>query len=362
MSKTTFLYSHHQSLKAKIIEFGGYLMPLEYQGINQEHLIVRQKVGVFDVSHMGKILISGPKTRDFVNYVFTNKLNEQPFIATYGLFLNEEGLIVDDLIAYPLQEDRVLLVVNASNTQKDYEHLLSLAKNYPHAIEVSDQTSNYGQLVLQGPESEKVLAEILKTSFHYLKFFHFQMFDFASSQLLISRSGYTGEDGFEIYGPPDAITILWEKLIANGVAPIGLGARDTLRFEAGLSLYGHEIDATVNPYEANLGFAVNQSKEFIGQKALLKIKNQGLSRYLVGLKILEKAFPRQGYPITSLEGKLIGKITSGYILPSQSLPLALAYLDVPYNTLETQCYVLIRQKPILAEVIKPIFIQKKYFK
>ena len=255
--KKTILYDRHLELGAKMIEFGGFLMPLEYSSITKEHLAVRNQCGLFDVSHMGQISIRGPQAADFINYLVTSNVKTiPPLRMVYALLLHDNGGIVDDMMIYKLLDEEYLLVVNAANTQRDFEWIINHKKDFD--VIITDLSNYYSQLALQGPLSEEVLQDYTDFNLSDLKPLDFRMIDIASNEFIVSRSGYTGEDGFEIYGEGLAIKNLFEKLVNDGrVTLCGLGARDTLRFEAGLPLYGNETGDKVNPLEVGLGFAVD---------------------------------------------------------------------------------------------------------
>jgi aminomethyltransferase len=355
----TFLHEEHLRLKAKIIEFAGYDLPLEFSGIKAEHKAVRSKAGLFDVSHMGKITISGIDAYAFVEKLITNHIPRPPINkAVYALMCNENGFIIDDLLVYPLSDFDVLLVVNASNLEKDYQWIIDHKES--HQVTISNVTDFMVQIAIQGPEAINVLVDIFNRSIDQLKFMNFKTFVYRNQSLLISRSGYTGEDGFEIYGPPQLVKSLYKQILQyEQVVPCGLGARDTLRFEAALSLYGHEISDSITPLEANLNFAVKFDKDFIGKDALLKQKEIGVKRTLVGLLMIERGIARTGY-IIKKDGQNIGYITTGYALANHSQPIALALIDCEYSQIGSRVHVLIRDHEVLAEIRDTNFMEKQY--
>src|SRR5690554_272486 len=344
----TFLCDTHLELSAKMVEFGGYLMPLQYSSISDEHFAVREHAGLFDVSHMGLVVISGPDTNKFVNYVLTSNVKTNNKIV-YGLLLNKAGNIIDDLMAYPFSDDQVMLVLNAANTKKDFDHLNKLSLDYKVDIRLVNQ--KFGCIALQGPKSEDFLTNYInnlpKHSSEYL---------ITDSQggIIVSRSGYTGEDGFEIYGTHSYLEKLWSALIKDGVTPTGLGARDTLRFEAAMPLYGQEMDETVNPLEAGLKFALDMTKEFYGKSALPDVP----TRRVVGLELLDKNIARTSYGVY-VDDQKVGYITSGYLSLSTKRALALAMIDSPFNKIGTHVYIKIRNKMVKAIVRNKKFIEKK---
>jgi aminomethyltransferase len=355
----TILYAEHERLKANIVPFGGFLMPLFYSSIATEHDAVRQNVGIFDVSHMGEILIKGPESLAFVNQLVTNLIPTGPTLkATYALMCNEFGHVIDDLFVYPLEADTYLLVVNAANVDKDEAFIRQAAA--PFIVTIENASSEYGQIALQGPNAFKMMMALFGASIDDLKFMQYCYKTYDGHQILVSRSGYTGEDGFELYAEPNAILKLWRHFVdGSGVTPCGLGCRDTLRFEGALSLYGHEIDDTISPLEAGLKFAVNFNKEFTGKEVLLKEFNEGVKRKLVGLDIIGRGIARADYEVYA-DGAKIGKVTTGYLLPHHQTPLALALIDRKYCELGTMVQVSIRNQLIEARVRDTKFMDKKY--
>lgn len=355
--KKTVLYNLHEHMHAKIIEFGGTLMPLMFDSIQKEHHAVRHHAGVFDVSHMGNIIVKGLDTLTFTNEVVTSHIESNVNKATYGLILNELGYTIDDVLVYVLQLNHVFIVCNASNVDVVYEWLKSKQRDFEVTIEnASDAIS---QIAVQGPKAIEYVSKLLPYDYNHLYFMESYTVDL-KTHFIVSRSGYTGEDGVEIYGPHHIITDLYEKLLDVSVTPIGLGARDTLRFEAALPLYGHELSLTIDPFEASLQFAVKPSG-FIGSEALYERKKHPQKR-LVALKLLEKNIPRAPYKVYNSHDEVVGEITTGYLLPTQTDPLALAMIKTPYHRLDTTLYVEIRDKKIPAIVIKKQFMQKKYHK
>jgi aminomethyltransferase len=355
--KKTVLYDLHEHMHAKIIEFGGTLMPLMFDSIQKEHHAVRHHAGIFDVSHMGNIIIKGLDALSFTNYVVTSHIKSDVNKATYGLILNDLGYTIDDVLVYVLQLDHLFIVCNASNIDTVYEWLLSKQKGYDVTIENASQSIS--QIAIQGPKAIEYISKVLPYDYNHLYFMESYTIDL-KTHFIVSRSGYTGEDGVEIYGPHHIITDLYKKLLDMSVTPIGLGARDTLRFEAVLPLYGHELSLSIDPFEAGLQFAVKPSG-FIGSEHLYERKKQ-LQKRLVALKLLEKNIPRATYKVYNSNNEVVGEITTGYLLPTQTDPLALAMIHTPYHTLDTKLFVEIRDKKIPAVVIKKQFMQKKYHK
>ncbi len=351
--KKTILYDKHVNHGGTIVEFGGFLMPLYYTTIALEHQTVRNEVGMFDVSHMGEIRVFGKDTYRFVNYLLTSKI-ELSRKMQYALILNPDGTVVDDLMVYAIHEEMVMLVVNASNIDKDYAYIKDLAKSFD--VTIMNESDGTGEIALQGPKSEEVLSKLFS---EYPK--HSMEWDtylFKGFSYVISRSGYTGEDGFEIYGSQDAIITLWDKLFELGVQPCGLGARDTLRFESAMPLYGHEISDEINPLEAGLSFAVDFTKDdFIGKSALLLYK-ENPQRKVVGIELLERNVARAGYEVYNDDQK-VGHVTTGYLSPTTGVPLALALVDIAYAKIGTNLTVQIRNKSVPCVVRNKKFYDKK---
>jgi aminomethyltransferase len=356
----TSLYEKHLALNAKIEPFSGYLMPIEYSGIIQEHNAVRTKCGMFDVSHMGEIYVKGTDALKFVEYVTTNELRSKPSgKVVYGLMLYENGTVVDDLLTYKFNNETFLLVVNASNVSKDYTWLVDQTEGFE--VLVSNHSEDYSEVAIQGPDSERLVKELLNIDLSDLDAFEFVCATYQDHDVLISRTGYTGEDGFEIYGDHLAINMIWDALYDSGqVLPCGLGARDTLRFEAALPLYGHEISDKITPLEAGFGMFVKFDKgDFIGRNALLKQKADGLTQKVVGIELTDRAIPRQGYLVYANDQQ-IGTITTGYLSISTGKPLALALIDAKYSIIDTAISVQIRNKFYAGFVRNKQFVKKNY--
>lgn len=322
--KRTPLYEAHRRLGAKLVEFSGWEMPIQYTSIVEEHHAVRSSVGIFDVSHMGEIEISGRDALDLVQKLITNDASVlKEYQVLYSPMCYESGGTVDDLLVYRLP-DRFLLVVNAANTEKDFAWVQRNARGF--SATVRDASADYGQIAIQGPQAEAFLQPFTQCSLRELRYYwatHTRVFD---SDVLLSRTGYTGEDGFEVYAQPQIVVHIWEELLRAGAKPIGLGARDTLRFEAGLPLYGHELDEQTTPVEAGLGWAVKEkSCDYNGKAVLLAQKRQGPKKKLIGLKMLEPGVPRQGYKIFA-DSKEVGVVTSGTFAPSVNAFLAMGFV------------------------------------
>lgn len=315
----TDLYLNHKELKAKIVAFGGWQMPVSYTSVMEEHHSVRTRVGVFDVSHMGEIFVFGQQALDFLQYLTINDVSKLKVGGgQYSAMCNESGGVVDDLICYRVSSDKYLLCVNASNIDKDFEWIIANKKGF--SVQIENQSSLWSQLAIQGPDSPKALADILSPEYKHLSddllYTNIATIYMNGRECYVARTGYTGEKGFEIYLPNSLVKDVWQKLINNGVAPIGLGARDTLRLEACYLLYGNEMDDTVSPLEAGIGWAVKLDKEkFIGRDSLVKQKELGLKRSLHAFKMIDQGIPRHGMNIFK-DGQIIGTVTSGSVLPT----------------------------------------------
>lgn len=351
----TPLYDAHVRLQARIVDFHGWDLPVWYTGIKEEHLAVRNTVGIFDVSHMGEIWISGDSTLAYLDQVVTIEVAAlSPGQAKYTFLLNEQGGIIDDLLLYCVNPgNRYMLCVNSSNQEKDYAWLKEQA--IP-GVEISDRSPETAMLALQGPAAARILTDTLAFDLDQLRYFHFLQQETRHGMLMISRTGYTGSDGVEIFLDVRHAESLWDAFSAAGAIPCGLGARDTLRLEMGYPLHGNDIDETTTPLEAGLDFAVDMRKPaFLGKDRLHDQLRQGLSRRLTGLILLDKGVPRQGYTCAQ-ETRTVGVITSGSMSPVLNTGIALAYLDadVPEGA-EIDC--VIRSKPVKARVVKPPFVK-----
>ncbi len=363
--KRTPLYEEHVKLGAKIVDFAGWEMPIEYSGITDEHITVRTNMGLFDVSHMGEIFITGNEAHFFVQNLVSadiDKLNEHQVV--YSFLCYPHGGIVDDLLVYKYTNEKFLLVVNASNADKDFEWILSNKGDYQVLVE--NASNNYGQVALQGPNAQSFLQTLTDFNLDDIKFFHFKEITVNGVNCIVSRTGYTGEDGFEIYTKSEDVTSIWKVLIEKGgslgLKPIALGARDTLRFEAALPLYGNEINQDITPLEAGLGYFVKLDTDFIGKESLAKQKAAGLTRKSVGLRMMKKGICRHGYPVCNEFGEEIGVITTGYLLPESEFSVAVALIDVKYANLDSVVFIKIRNRLVEAVVTTKKFMDKKYKK
>lgn len=362
MDKRTCLYDKHIALNALMSPFGGFEMPIQYAGIIEEHNAVRNACGVFDVSHMGEVSVTGPQAEAYVNYIFTNDITGAPTgKCFYGMMLNPNGGVVDDLLVYKRGDNNFLLVINASNIDKDVDWIMQNAKTF-NDVNIENLSDKLGELAVQGPKSEAVMTEVLGLPVTDLEFYTFKELDVDGEHIIVSRTGYTGEDGFEIYASHAITVAYWDKLIESGVCvPCGLGCRDTLRFEVGLPLYGNELGDDVSPLEAGLGIFVKLDKgDFIGREATAAIKASGAKRKTVGLELEGRAVPRHGYPVLNTEGKEIGHVTTGYHAISVDKSVAMALIDAEYAALDTPVLVQIRKKTFPAKVTKKKFFKKSY--
>ncbi|MFD1412756.1 glycine cleavage system aminomethyltransferase GcvT [Oceanobacillus jeddahense] len=351
---------------AKTIDFGGWDLPVQFSGIKEEHEAVRTKAGLFDVSHMGEILVTGPESADFLQTTLTNDITKlAPNKAQYTFMCYENGGTVDDLIVYMLDKNEYLLVVNAANTEKDFAWLQE-QNNFNSNVTVENISENYAQLALQGPNAEQILQKVVEEPLSEISFFRFKkdvVMKGIDGTALISRTGYTGEDGFEIYlnseNGKDLWNILLDKGKEEGIQPIGLGARDTLRFEANLALYGQELAADISPLEAGLGFAVKLNKEadFIGKEALKQQANNGVARQLIGIEMIDKGIPRHGYSVYQGDTE-IGFVTSGTQSPTLNKNIGLALVQSAFTEVGTEVEIQVRKRRLKAKVVKTPFYRR----
>ncbi len=360
-NKRTCLYDKHVALGALISPFGGFDMPIQYSNIVDEHNAVRQACGIFDVSHMGEVLITGAESEKFVNYIFTNDIAGAPDGKIfYGMMCHPTGGVVDDLLVYKMGAERFFLVINASNIDKDVAWIMEHAKEFDVVVE--HQSEKYGEVAVQGPKTEEIVERILGLQCSDLTFYTCKEVEANGETIIISRTGYTGEDGFEIYASHAFTNEVWDKLVGSGeVKPCGLGCRDTLRFEVGLPLYGDELTDEITPLEAGLGMFAKLDKDFIGRDALVAQKAEGLKRKIVGIELKDKAIPRHGYPV-EVDGKVIGEVTTGYNSISTGKSVCMAMVDIEYAKLDTEVEVRIRKKVFPGVVTKKRFYDKNYKK
>lgn len=353
--KDTALSKVHAALGAKMVPFAGYNMPVSYQGINIEHQTVREKVGVFDVSHMGEFFIKGPNALDLIQKVCSNDASKlEDGQAQYSCFPNQDGGIVDDLIVYRITEENWLLVVNASNMDKDWAWIN--AHNTVGAV-LENKSDHYSLLAIQGPKAIQAMQSLTQEDLSAIKFYTFKINTFAGVEnVIISATGYTGSGGFEIYCKNTQVEKIWSQVLEAGsswgIQPIGLAARDTLRLEMGYCLYGNDIDDTTSPLEAGLGWITKFNKDFINSASLKKQKEQGVSQILVGFELSQRGIPRQGYAIVDAQGAPIGRVTSGTMSPSLGKGIGLGYVPVALKEVGSQIYIQIRNKIVPAMVVK----------
>ena len=362
--KKTCLHGEHVALGAKMSPFAGYDMPIQYRGIIDEHNAVRGKVGMFDVSHMGEVFISGPDAQKFVNHIFTNDVSVlHDGGILYGMMLYPDGGTVDDLLVYKeFTPQSYLLVVNAANIAKDVAWIEENAAGYD--VKIDNQSEKWGQIAVQGPEAEKAVTGVLGFGqAAALGFYEFLDAEKDGKRIIISRTGYTGEDGFEVYAAPEQIVEFWRALLEAGVEPCGLGCRDTLRFEAGLPLYGDELTAEISPVMAGLSmFCKLDKEEFIGKQAIAAQKAEGVARKLVGIELADNAVPRAGYPVELEDGTQVGVVTTGYHSITLGKSICFALVDSAYAALGTGLYIAIRKRRFAGTVVKKRFYQTKYKK
>ncbi|MBI2995270.1 MAG: glycine cleavage system aminomethyltransferase GcvT [Candidatus Melainabacteria bacterium] len=355
--RKTQLIEEHKKARAKLVDFAGFEMPLQYQGIIAEHNAVRKNVGVFDVSHMGEFLVSGKDASEYLNYLVPNDLKkiEEPGRGIYTQICNQSGGTIDDLIIYHIDAD-YLVVVNASNIDKDWNWFNKNKANFN--VELKNISNNISLLAVQGPKSQSILTNILKIDLETQKYFHIQKYQ----SNWISRTGYTGEDGFEIFlDSQNQAVLIWQELIKAGVVPCGLGARDTLRLEAAYPLYGHELDEETSPLEAGLGWSIKLEKEndFIGKETLLKQKKEGLKKKLVCLKINDRLIARQEHKVFTKNDEEIGIVCSGSQGITVGYPIATAYVSPKFSEIGNELFVSIREKLVSATIVKRPFYSRQ---
>ena len=353
--KATALTKIHEDLGAKMVPFAGYNMPVSYEGVNAEHETVRKGVGVFDVSHMGEFLAIGEKALDLLQKVCSNDISKLKIGgAQYNCLPNNEGGIVDDLIVYRIRENEYLLVVNASNIEKDWEWISSYND---FGVELKNISDNFSLLAIQGPKAIEAMQSLTETDLSAIKFYNFEVAPFAGiDHVIISATGYTGSGGFEIYCHNEYAEQLWEKVFEAGkdfgIKPIGLAARDTLRLEMGYCLYGNDIDDTTSPIEAGLGWITKFTKDFVNSEALKAQKENGPERKLIGFEMIERGIPRHGYEIADANDTVIGVVTSGTMSPSLSKGIGLGYVKTDLAKVDTEIFIKVRNKSIPAKVVK----------
>mgnify|MGYP003498653397 CR=1 FL=1 len=359
--KQVTLNDLHVALGAKMVPFAGYNMPVQYEGVNAEHETVRNAVGVFDVSHMGEFFLSGPNALALIQKLTTNDVSVVEIgKAQYNCIPNGKGGIVDDLIIYRMEEEKYLLVVNASNIEKDWNWFTS---NNDLGVEMVNASDDYSLLAIQGPKAIEAMQALAEVNLSEINYYNFVVANFAGFEdVIISATGYTGSGGFEIYAKNDQIKAIWDKVFEAGaeygIKPIGLAARDTLRLEMGFCLYGNDIDDTTSPLEAGLGWITKFTKDFTDADFLKKQKEEGVTRKLVAFEMIDRGIPRHDYEITDGQGTVIGKVTSGTMSPSMKLGIGLGYVPTELSKLESEVFIKVRDKELKAKVVKAPFYKK----
>lgn len=354
----TPLHAEHLKLSGKMVPFAGYEMPVQYPtGITAEHTAVRTAAGLFDVSHMGEFMVRGERMLDFVQHVSTNDASKlEVGQAQYSTMVNERGTVIDDLLVYRFP-DHLMLVVNGANREKDWAWVSRFAAEF--GVDLQDRTDDIALLALQGPRAQQILARLTTADLDAIRYYHFAEGEVDGVRAIISRTGYTGEDGFELYVPADRAAALWSRLLEvgkdDGLIACGLGSRDSLRLEMGMALYGNDLDEDHNPLEAGLGWVTKLAKgDFVGRDALAAAKESGVKRKLIGFRLKERGFPRPHYPVT-LDGRTVGEVTSGTLSPTLGEGIGMAYVDADAAAPGTEIGIVIRDKAIPAEVVKPPF-------
>lgn len=359
--KSTALEQVHIALGAKMVPFAGYNMPVQYSGLKKEHEAVRTAAGMFDVSHMGEFFVEGPEALDFLQYVTSNDVSKLvPGKIQYSCMPNADGGIVDDLLVYCFSAEHFLLVVNASNIEKDWAHLNALNT---FNCQLRNESDAYSLLAVQGPEATAILQQLTEVDLSDIKYYNFTIGTLAGvSDTIISATGYTGAGGFELYIPNAHAVPMWNAVMeagaSAGLLPAGLGARDTLRLEMGMCLYGNDIDDTTSPIEAGLGWITKFTKDFVGRELFEAQKEQGVKQKLVAFEMVERGIPRHDYPIADSEGQIIGRVTSGTNSPSTGKNIGMGYVPVEYAAVDSTFSVVIRDKPVAAKVVKLPFYTK----
>lgn len=360
--KHTAFTGFHEALGAKMVEFAGYYMPIQYEGLIKEHMTVRNSVGVFDVSHMGEVWVKGPKAFEFVQWVTSNDVSALfDGKVQYSCFPNGKGGIVDDLLVYRFSEEKYLLVINAANIQKDWNWLVEQSKKFNMDIgkELINVSDDMAQLAVQGPLALKAMQKLTDEPVENMEYYTFKVLNFAGvDNIIFSTTGYTGSGGCEIYMPNNVAESIWKAVFKAGeefgIKPIGLGARDTLRLEMGFCLYGNDINDTTSPIEAGLGWITkfNDQNDFIDKEILLKQKEEGVARRLRGFEMIDKGIPRQHYEICDANGNVIGEVTSGTMAPALNKGIGMGYIQSAFAKFDSEIYIRIRNKLLKAKIVK----------
>lgn len=359
--KKTSLYDKHVSLGAKIVPFAGFDMPVQYSGVTEEHFAVREKVGIFDVSHMGQFFIEGPGSLELLQYVTTNDVSTLvDGKAQYSCLPNGNGGIVDDLIVYKMADAKYFVVVNASNIDKDWAHISKFNEKF--GAKMTNASDEMSLIAIQGPKATEVLQKLTDVNLSEIPYYNFTVGTVDGVEdVIISNTGYTGSGGFEIYFKNEAAVQLWDALTEagqeEGLIPCGLAARDTLRLEKGFCLYGNDIDDTTSPLEGGLGWITKLDKgDFVDKEFIAKQKSEGITKKLVGFELIDKGVPRHDYPVVDAEGNVIGKVTSGTQSPMKKIGIGLAYVDKSHFKIGTEIYIQVRNKNLAAKVVKTPFV------
>ena len=359
MNKTA-LYDKHVSLGAKMVPFAGFEMPVQYSSVTQEHVAVREKVGIFDVSHMGQFFIEGVAAKDLLQFVTTNNVDTlENGKAQYTCLPNGNGGIVDDLIVYKMNDEKYFVVVNASNIEKDWNHISKYNEKF--GAKMTNSSDEMSLLAIQGPKAVETLQKLTETNLSEIPYYHFTVGKIAGiDDVIISNTGYTGSGGFEIYFKNEDAEKLWDSIIEAGeefgIIPCGLASRDTLRLEKGFCLYGNDIDDTTSPLEAGLGWITKFDKDFVDKERFAQQKADGITRKLVGFEMQERAIPRHDYLVVDVAGNEIGKVTSGTMSPLKNVGIGLAYVAKDHFKIDSEIYIQIRNKNVLAKVVKLPFV------
>ena len=360
MDKKTALFDKHVSLGAKMVPFAGFEMPVQYSGVTEEHFAVREKVGIFDVSHMGQFFVEGPSAKDLLQYVTTNNVDAlEDGKAQYSCLPNGNGGIVDDLIIYKMEDEKYFVVVNASNIEKDWNHISKYNEKF--GAKLTNASDEMSLIAIQGPKATETLQKLTDTQLSEIPYYHFTVGTIAGvSDVIISNTGYTGSGGFEVYFKNESAEKIWDSLTQAGdefgLIPCGLASRDTLRLEKGFCLYGNDIDDTTSPLEAGLGWITKFDKDFVDKEFLAKQKEEGVTRKLVGFEMQERAIPRHDYLVVDADGHEIGKVTSGTMSPMKNIGIGLAYVAKPHFKLGSEIFIQIRNKNVPAMVVKLPFV------
>ena len=363
MTMKTPLYEKHVALGGNVVEYAGWMLPVEYTGLKDEHNAVRERAGMFDVSHMGEIWVEGKEAEKFVNYLMTNNIiNQEDNQIQYTFMCYEDGGVVDDLLVYKYNNEKYYLVVNAANVDKDFDWIKEQSKDFD--VKVTNVSNEVGEVAVQGPKAQEVIQKLTNLDLDTIKFFYFKDdVEIAGVKCMISRTGYTGEDGFEIYTTNEGIVKVWDAVLEAGkdvdLKPCGLGCRDTLRFEASLPLYGQEISKELNPVESGFKYFVDKKSDndYIGREALLKIAEDP-KKVLVGFELVGRGIPREGYKIEK-DGKEIGHVTTGYLSPTLGTRIGNALIDVEYKGIGNTFDVMVRNKPVEAKIISKKFLEAR---